>query len=84
MVNFKHLDPIMVFIKPPCIETIVKRLKERKSSTEDEIKTRLERAVFEINFVNNNSNLFDHIIINDNIDLAYTQFESIFLSLLQD
>lgn len=79
--NFKHMNPILIFIKPPNMQKIEQRLKERKNNNSNEIKQRLERAQFEMDFVSNNFELFHHIIINDDLDTAYTELEDIFRKL---
>jgi len=66
------LDPHYVFIKPPSLEELEVRLRDRKTETEDSIKRRLERAVEEIEYGSKAEN-FDLVITNDTIENAVSQ-----------
>jgi len=63
------LDPHYVFIKPPSLEDLEVRLRERKTETEDSIKKRLERAVEELEYGAKAEN-FDLVITNDSLETA--------------
>ncbi len=67
--SIKQLYPensLTVFIIPPDIETLVRRLKKRGTETEASINKRLERFAVEIDY----QDRFDHKIINDDVDRA--------------
>lgn len=57
---------LSVFIQPPSIEELSKRLHGRGTDSEDVIKSRLEKAEFELSFAPR----FDKIVVNDNLDKA--------------
>lgn len=62
-----------IFIAPPSIETLKERLISRGSETEESLKLRLERAKKEMTY----KNKFDHVVVNDDLDEAYSELKSI-------
>ncbi len=60
---------LAVFVKPPSIEELKIRLKKRKTETEDKINMRVAKASIELK----TAPQFDHIILNDNLDVALTK-----------
>ncbi|CAG2158656.1 unnamed protein product [Oppiella nova] len=64
------LNPRFVFIKPPNMDVLEKRLRSRGTESEDAIQRRLKRAIDEMQFGETNG-VFDLTIINDRIDDAY-------------
>lgn len=67
---------LSVFIQPPSIEELRKRLEGRATDSKDAIETRLAKAEYELSF----SGKFDRIVINDN--LSQTEAET--YSLIKD
>ena len=68
-VNIKKFygeDALSVFIQPPSIEELRKRLIGRGTDTIEAIETRLAKASYELTFANQ----FDKIIVNDKLELA--------------
>ena len=63
------LNPLYVFIKPPSMEVLEKRLRGRKTENEENIQKRLSVAAAEIKYGEAKGN-FDLIIVNDNIEVA--------------
>lgn len=57
---------LTIFIKPPSLEVLKERLQKRGTDTDEQIKTRIDKAAEEIAFSNN----FDHIVLNDDLDQA--------------
>ena len=55
-----------VFIKPPSLEELEKRLRNRGTESEDKIQQRLDKSSSELNF----SKDFDFILINDDLKKA--------------
>lgn len=45
-----HLNPIYVFIEPPSVEELERRLKGRNTETEESLKKRLDTAKIEIEY----------------------------------
>lgn len=67
-------DTVTVFILPPTIGDLAKRLHTRAQDTEDVIERRLGRAQGEIeHWVD-----YDYVIVNDDFDLAYAKLASIY------
>ena len=57
---------LSVFIQPPSIEELRRRLVGRATDTPEVIEQRLARAEYEMSFANQ----FDRIVVNDNLDKA--------------
>lgn len=55
---------IMIFVVPPSMEVLKKRLEDRGRETDDQIRERLANAVWEFN----QAEKYDHIVVNDNLD----------------
>lgn len=74
-VNLKKQIPeaVLIFIAPPGIEELKKRLLKRNTESEDDLKKRFERAEFELTF----KDKFDKIIINDNLEKAILEAKNI-------
>lgn len=62
----------LIFIIPPSLEELEKRLRLRGTETEEEIRKRMELAHEEIKAAKD----YDHIIINDSIQDAILQLEN--------
>jgi len=75
--SIKKLYPqaILIFIKPPSLSELKKRLKRRKSESEEAITKRLQRIEFEYA----QADKFDHILINDDLNHAVQQIEKLIL-----
>ena len=65
-----------VFILPPSLEELERRLRGRGTDSEEAIRLRLSNARTEIM----SSHWFDAIIINDDLDTAYDQLRSFYLA----
>ena len=63
-------DTLTIFIKPPSVEELKKRLRGRGSESEEKIERRLERYELELSKAND----FDTIIKNDDFGKAVDQF----------
>lgn len=59
-----------VFITPPTLSELKKRLQSRATDSEAIVNKRLENAIFEIESLNE----YDFVIINDDLDKAVEQF----------
>jgi guanylate kinase len=67
-------DAVMYFIAPPNLEELEKRLRRRGDTSEEDIEDRLKIAESEIAEA---PELFDHIIVNDNLDQAISELEGL-------
>lgn len=57
---------LAIFVKPPSLKEMEKRLRNRQTDTEDKILERLAKAEKEMNYAKQ----FDVILINDNLEVA--------------
>ena len=73
--NIKKIykDAILIFIEPPSIEELEKRLRERKTEQEDKIIERINKAHYELKM----KDKYDYIVINDNVEKATKEIENI-------
>ena len=68
-----HPQTVLIFIKPPSIEILIDRLRKRKSETEETLKKRLQRIDYEYG----KAELFDYIVINDELEKTIGEVEAI-------
>jgi len=69
-VKKSKLDCRTVFISPPSMTELETRLKGRATETADKIKIRLDNAIAEMNYGQQQGN-FDKIVVNDNLEHAF-------------
>jgi guanylate kinase len=71
-INLKNIfgnKAISIFIMPPSVKELEKRLLRRATDDRSKIKVRVEKAIEEMKLAAN----FDHIIINDNLERAQNE-----------
>ena len=68
-----HPEGVFVFILPPSLQALKERLEMRMTDSKEQVEERLKRAVLEIK----SYSLYDYVIINDIIDVAFKQLETI-------
>jgi guanylate kinase len=73
-VRERRPDAVMYFIAPPSLEELEKRLRRRGDTSDEEIEDRLEIAESEMAEA---PEVFDHIIVNDNLDQAISELEGL-------
>ncbi|XP_008208488.1 guanylate kinase isoform X2 [Nasonia vitripennis] len=78
-IKTSSLNPLFIFIKPPSIPELERRLIGRKTETNESLQRRLSSARSEIEFGEAPGN-FDLVIENDNIDKAYQKLKDFILS----
>lgn len=66
-------EAILIFIMPPSIEELVRRLKLRNTESKEQLNTRIEKATAEMQ----KSYLYDYIILNDTIEKAVSRFREV-------
>lgn len=66
-------DTVSIFIEPPDEETLISRLKGRGTEEPEVIKRRLERIPEEMSY----RDRFDHVVINDKLEVAVAAIEDI-------
>ena len=72
-VREKMKDAVLVFIVPPSLEELRRRLVNRGTDAADVIEARLQRASEELK----EADLYDYLIINDDLETAAREFTSI-------
>ncbi len=68
-----YSNSVLIFIAPPSIEELKKRLTERNTETEEDFKKRIERAEMELSFKNN----FDYVVSNTDLKWAKEEVKKI-------
>jgi guanylate kinase len=68
-------DAFLVFVAPPSVEEMKRRLLARQTESQEQIERRIERAGMELAM----RDLFDVIVVNDDVDRAVGEIESILL-----
>ncbi|MCS7279860.1 MAG: guanylate kinase [Thermodesulfobacteriaceae bacterium] len=66
-------EAIFIFVVPPSLEELKRRLKIRGTETEERIEERLNRAKEELRF----ASWFDYVIINEDLEKAYQSLQAI-------
>jgi guanylate kinase len=64
---------LSLFIEPPSIEELERRLRSRGTETEESIKARVSKAAYELTF----KDRFDHVILNDELPRACREAEQL-------
>lgn len=70
---------ITIFIIPPDVSSLEKRLKSRGTDSEDTIQKRLQNAKKEMNAASR----FDHVIVNDELERAYLELKNLIKNYLK-
>lgn len=68
-----YSDAVLIFIAPPSIDELRKRLEKRKTETEEDMKKRIERAEMELSF----KDKFDYVVENVNLEEAKEKVKKI-------
>jgi len=68
-------DALKIFILPPDMDTLERRLRRRATDSDDVIRRRLRKAVEEIA----HHDEYEHVIVNDDLDRAYQILRAIYL-----
>lgn len=82
VLNLKQSLPVArcVLVKPPSQQSLKERLLGRGTETNDSMQKRLDTALKDMKWAEENMELFDTIIVNDDIDEAYAKLEAFTLS----
>jgi len=59
-------ESLSIFIQPPSVDELRRRLESRGTETSESLQARLNKSAYELSFHDH----FDHIIINDDLDRA--------------
>ncbi|MDH5560133.1 MAG: guanylate kinase [Deltaproteobacteria bacterium] len=68
--NYPDLQKTMIFIRPPSVEELGKRLRGRMTESEESLKRRLGQAEKEMGYADQ----YDHVIINNHLNQAVMEF----------
>lgn len=71
---------LSIFVEPPSIEELKKRLLSRGTETEESLQARINKASYEISFQHS----FDKVIVNDELDRACNDAEETVRNFLND
>jgi guanylate kinase len=77
-VNLKNAYPdpdqsLAIFVKPPSKEALFERLRRRNTENEESLRERLAKAEEELTF----ENKFDHILVNDVLEDALDEAQTV-------
>lgn len=75
-VKQKRAEASLIFVMPPSLDELAKRLEHRASETGEDVEFRLSRAEEEMG----QSHRYDHVIINDDLDAAFEALKNIILA----
>jgi guanylate kinase len=75
-VRHKVPDAVLVFLAPPTLNELERRLRDRNTETEDQIGIRLVDARSELEEIRN----YDYLVINDTIERAADDIRAIFIA----
>jgi len=78
LVKKTDLNARFLFVAPPAFADLEKRLRGRGTETEEKIQLRLQNAKTELAYLEK-PDFFDAIIVNDDIESAYTQLKTVLL-----
>jgi guanylate kinase len=71
---------LSLFIQPPSVDELRKRLESRGLETPENIETRVNKASYELSFIHS----FNKVIVNDELDKACKETEAIILDFIND
>ena len=66
-------DAVLIFIAPPSLEELERRLRGRGDTSEEQIKLRQERVLWEME----QSKKYDHIVVNDQVEACVAEILNI-------
>jgi guanylate kinase len=72
-------EAITIFIKPPSLSILNKRLQLRKTETKESLQQRVDKAKYELQFADK----FDFVIVNDQLENAFLQADAIVIDFLK-
>ncbi|WP_018627193.1 guanylate kinase [Niabella aurantiaca] len=66
-------ESLSIFIEPPSVKELRRRLISRGSESEESLQTRLNKAEYELSFIN----YFNKVVVNDDLEEACTETETL-------
>jgi guanylate kinase len=74
------INTLSVFVKPPSVAELRKRLESRGTESAESINTRVSKASYELSFADQ----FNHVVVNDDLGRACKEAEEIVRKFLND
>jgi guanylate kinase len=74
-----HLQARYLFIQPPSMEVLEKRLRGRGTDKEEDIKMRLEQAKVELEYAKEEG-VHDTVVVNNDLEKAWEEVEAFCLA----
>lgn len=71
---------LAIFIQPPSIEVLYKRLELRETENENAIRERIKRASMEMQYASH----FDNVIVNDQLEVAIQQASALVKNFIEE
>ncbi len=72
-------EAVSIFIMPPSLEELERRLRGRQTDSEEAISRRLGKAGYEMTFASE----FDERVVNDNLSRAASEVEEIIMNFVK-
>lgn len=69
---------LSIFVQPPSMEILEKRLRSRKTETEEKIRMRIQKATMEMKNVKE----FDYVLVNNDLEIAVNEIKEVVLKFL--
>lgn len=73
-------DAVLIFIAPPSLEELERRLRSRGDTSEEQIRLRLDRVQWEVA----QSTQYDYVVINDQVDTCVNEILNIIQNKLEE
>ncbi|XP_046648043.1 guanylate kinase-like isoform X1 [Daphnia pulicaria] len=83
LIKETSLNPIFIFMKPPSMEVLEKRLRGRNTESEESLQKRLLTAKAEMEYGSEPQN-FDIVIENDQLDKAYQDLKEFLMPFIKE
>jgi guanylate kinase len=72
-------NTLSIFVEPPSVDELKKRLLSRGTETEESLASRISKASYELSF----KDQFDRVVLNENLEFALSEAEAIVGQFLQ-
>lgn len=73
IVKEKRPDAVLIFVMPPSVEELERRLRSRGDTNEEQIAMRMERAIWEMD----QRHWYDHVVVNDVLEDCVNELAAI-------
>jgi guanylate kinase len=73
------LNARFLFLAPPSIEELERRLRKRGTETEEKVRVRIAQAEKELEYASREGS-HDKVVVNDDLDTAYAEMEEWIMS----